>query len=71
MVDLLPCPCRQGCSLSVSAPGGGPWRVVAYPCGTEGPVRGGIVVTEEHAATAWNEWVMGIAKKTMAGALIR
>lgn len=58
--EILPCPCDDNCSLSVSAPGGGEWRVTAWPCGTQGPVLvNGRIVTEEAAIEEWNAWVMG------------
>lgn len=60
-MELLPCPCGEGCSLSYCSPTGGLWRVVAYPCGTEGPARGhGTVITVGEATRAWNEWVAGV-----------
>lgn len=59
-MQLLPCPCGKRCSLSYQTRGS-QQRVVAYPCGTEGPVRGwDTVVTTEEAAKAWNEWIVGI-----------
>lgn len=60
--EILPCPCGNNCSLSVSSPGGGMWRVTAWPCGTQGPVlMSESVVTEEMAIEEWNAWVMGRA----------
>jgi hypothetical protein len=60
MNDLLPCPCGNNCSLSFQSAGGA-WRVVAWPCGAEGPALGHVVVTQAEAEKAWNQWVAGIS----------
>lgn len=61
MSEPLPCPCGEDCSLGIQMMGGGKPRVVAWPCGAEGPSFGN-VITDDDAIRMWNEWILGIEK---------